>query len=172
MTDEQLRTVFWQQFGATIDSLESAVGMCPDEVWSKGEVPHAFWYITYHTLFWLDFYLHDSHVPFAPPPPFDLGELDPAGVYPRRVYSKGELLSYLAQCRAKCKLKLAALTNERAMQKCEWNPYKLDFSVLELHLYNMRHVQHHAAQLNLLLRQQIDAAPRWVSRAKTNLTDK
>jgi len=30
----------------------------------------------------------------------------------------------------------------------------------------MRHVQHHAAQLNLILRQQIDSAPGWVAKAK------
>ena len=34
----------------------------------------------------------------------------------------------------------------------------------ELLLYNMRHVQHHAAQLNLLLRQTTNSAPRWVSK--------
>ena len=34
----------------------------------------------------------------------------------------------------------------------------------ELLLYNMWHVQHHSAQLNLILRQQINSAPRWVKR--------
>jgi hypothetical protein len=34
-------------------------------------------------------------------------------------------------------------------------------------LYNLRHVQHHAAQLNLILRQVTNsAAPAWVRRAK------
>ena len=31
---------------------------------------------------------------------------------------------------------------------------------------NLRHVQHHTAQLNLLLRQRTDSAPRWVSRGR------
>jgi hypothetical protein len=39
----------------------------------------------------------------------------------------------------------------------------------ELLLDNMRHVQHHAAQLNLILRQTIDAAPGWVATAKSKL---
>jgi uncharacterized damage-inducible protein DinB len=34
----------------------------------------------------------------------------------------------------------------------------------ELLLYNMRHVQHHAAQLNMMLRQATDSAPKWVSK--------
>src|SRR5687767_7015822 len=35
---------------------------------------------------------------------------------------------------------------------------------VEALLYNMRHVQHHAAQLNLLLRQATNSAPDWVAR--------
>jgi uncharacterized damage-inducible protein DinB len=31
----------------------------------------------------------------------------------------------------------------------------------------MRHVQHHAAQLNLMLRQATDSAPDWISRARS-----
>ncbi len=56
-----------------------------------------------------------------------------------------------------------AMTAEKANRRCgfEW----LDISVAETLLYNMRHVQHHAAQLNMLL-QNIDSAPRWVK--KTN----
>jgi hypothetical protein len=34
-------------------------------------------------------------------------------------------------------------------------------------LYNTRHVQHHAAQLNLILSQQTGSAPRWVAKART-----
>jgi len=57
------------------------------------------------------------------------------------------------------------LTDEMADQR--WINYSrtMDYSVLELLIYNLRHVQHHAAQLNLILRQDIDAAPEWVSRA-------
>ncbi|HSC39351.1 MAG TPA: hypothetical protein VLD19_15820 [Chitinophagaceae bacterium] len=43
------------------------------------------------------------------------------------------------------------------------------YSKEELLLYNMRHVQHHAAQLNMLLRQRINEAPYWASRAKDDL---
>lgn len=36
----------------------------------------------------------------------------------------------------------------------------------ELLLYNMRHVQHHTGQLNLILRQKTGSAPRWVAQAR------
>ena len=45
----------------------------------------------------------------------------------------------------------------------------MNYPVLEILLYNMRHVQHHAAQLNLLLRQELDDAPDWVSRTEEDL---
>ena len=37
---------------------------------------------------------------------------------------------------------------------------------LDLYLYNLRHVVLYVAQLNLLLRQTTDDAPRWVAAAK------
>jgi uncharacterized damage-inducible protein DinB len=43
--------------------------------------------------------------------------------------------------------------------------------MVELLLYNMRHVQHHTAQINLILRQIIDSAPRWVGVTKKALSD-
>ena len=45
----------------------------------------------------------------------------------------------------------------------------LTYSVLEILLYNMRHVQHHAAQLNLLLRQETNHAPDYISQAEDDL---
>ena len=59
------------------------------------------------------------------------------------------------------------MTDEMATMR--WvNPYR-NYSMLEMLLYNMRHVQHHAAQLNLLLRQNINKVPAWVAQAKENL---
>jgi uncharacterized damage-inducible protein DinB len=45
----------------------------------------------------------------------------------------------------------------------------MSYNVIEILLYNMRHVQHHAAQLNLLLRQVINDAPGWVYQAEDKL---
>jgi uncharacterized damage-inducible protein DinB len=57
---------------------------------------------------------------------------------------------------------MAGMTDAWAVNPCPF-PYR-DMSNAELLLYNMRHVQHHAAQLNLLLRQTTDSAPDWVSK--------
>ena len=160
---------FWtkiisQQFGAAIDMLENAMNACPEQLWFDRSRQPEFWYLVFHTLFWLDFYLSDSAEGFTPPAPFTLVELDPAGLLPERPYTKEELQTYLAHGRHKCRKAIETLTEEKAGQR--WVYRSIDFSVGELLLYNMRHVQHHAAQLNLILRQVTNSAPRWVRQTK------
>lgn len=161
------RNVIWPQFGATIDMLENAVVACPDKLWGDRSRRPEYWYLVYHTLFFLDYYLAESEAGFKPPAPFTLEELDPEGILPHRVYSKGELRTYLEHGRNKCRAALSALTDERARHPCGFE--RRDMTVAELHLYNMRHVQHHTAQLNLILRQTIDSAPDWVGQTKVKL---
>jgi uncharacterized damage-inducible protein DinB len=63
----------------------------------------------------------------------------------------------------KCRLRIDSVTDEQTNQWCDYGCMKV--SVGEALLYNMRHVQHHAGQLNLLLRQRINMAPKWVARS-------
>lgn len=163
--DTTWKAILWPQLGAAIDMLENAMLACPDELWNDRSQRPEFWYVVYHTLFFLDLYLSESLEGFAPPAPFTMDEMDPAGLLPERPYTKDELQAYLLHGRQKCRAAIEALTDEKAGRRCgfEW----LDINEAELLLSNMRHVQHHAAQLNLILRQKIDSAPRWVARAKS-----
>ena len=159
--DKSFRETLWKQFGAGIDTLENALMLCPPELWNTEK---KFWYNAYHCLFYLDYYLTVEPSQFSPPPPYTLSEFDPSGAMPERVYTKEELLHYLQSSREKCRRLIGALTHELASKR--WiNEYR-NYSMFEMLLYNMRHVQHHAAQLNLLLRQGINDAPRWVSQTK------
>jgi tetratricopeptide (TPR) repeat protein len=170
--DTMLKTSIWQQFGAAIDMLDNAMSACPSQLWhaplwnnpSEQSEYSQFWYILYHTLFWLDFYLSGSVEGFTPPAPFTLDELDPAGLLPERPYTKEELLAYLVHGRNKCQATIEALTDEKERQLCKFRWGEISFA--ELLLYNMRHVQEHAAQLNLMLGQNGVAAPGWVTKAK------
>ncbi len=162
----------WRQFGAAIDMLDNALRACPDELWQE-RLYHErslqpqfaeFWYVGYHALFWLDFYLSDSAEGFAPPAPFTLSELDP-GLLPDRVYTKAELQIYLEHGRNKCRVKLETLTDALVPQRSR--PDWPEMSVAELLLYNMRHVQEHAAQLSLFLGQKVGSAPGWVAKAQS-----
>ena len=159
--DTTWKALLSRQFGASIDMLENAVTACPIEVWGDRSRRPEFWYVVYHTLFYLDLYLGGSVHGFVPPAPFTLDEMDPAGVMPDRVYTKAELQTYLEHTRDKCRAAIAGMTDERARQRCTFSWGEMSFA--ELMLDNMRHVQHHAGQLNLILRQQTDSAPRWVA---------
>ena len=170
--------ILWRQFGAAIDMLDDALVACPDSlwrqlVWPDPSVPSQgaeFWYVAYHALFWLDLYLSGSAEGFAPPAPITLEELDPAGVLPARPYTQEELRTYLAFARQKCHSILASLTDKQAHQFVDipWAKGRA-FSYLELQLYNLRHVQEHAAQLSLFLGQNaIPAGPSWIARATSD----
>jgi hypothetical protein len=178
--DSLWRTAIFQQFGAAIDMLENALVACPTPLWTQrlwrdpppSEFPPQFaefWYVTFHALVWLDLYL--SGVPeeeFAPPAPFAQGELDSVEALPERPYTKEELHAYLASTRQKCHTTLVALTDEQARRPVEypWSEGQ-PISFLELQFYNMRHVQEHAAQLNLFLGQNGTlGASDWVSQGK------
>jgi hypothetical protein len=167
--DTTLNALLWSQAGAAIAMLENAMAACPDALWGDRAQTPQLWYVAYHTLFYLDLYASESPDSFAPPSPFTLSELNAAGELPERVYTKDGLLAYLEHGRTKSKAAVEALTDESARRRSAF-PW-LDMNNAELVLYNMRHVQHHAAQLNLMLRQRIDSAPGWVSRANDRNRD-
>jgi hypothetical protein len=185
------KTLLWRQFGASIETLEKTIISCPDEVWGdlvkkpefwsktyhleiqNGE-PHLkqsrhqeFWYIAYHTLFFLDLYLSESGEGFIPPAPFGLSELDPEGALPERVYTKDESIAYLKHCYEKCRVRIESMTEEKAHHIL--NHVWKGLSGAEALLYTLRHVQHHAAQLCLVLRQEADLSQRWVGSARISL---
>lgn len=164
------KTIIWQQFGAAIDDLENALQACPDALWQaklwhepeleKFFLPE-FWYVVYHSLFWLDLYLTGAEEGFLPPEPFLLVEQHDEGPLPERPYTKLQLQSYLQTCRHRCRTTIDSLTDEAAQRICVFPWGQVTFA--ELLLYSMRHVAGHAAQLNLLLGQQTGAAPGWVT---------
>lgn len=178
--DNLLGTILWQQFGAAIDMLDNALVACPDArwreaVWRDASLPVEnveFWYVAYHTLFWLDLYLYGGSEGFAPPPPFTLSELDPSGALPDRTYSREELRAYLASLRQRCRATLETITDERARQPAGlgWKRAGAAITYAELQLYSMRHVQEHTAQLSLTLGHNGVSGEqiRWVAYAKVD----
>jgi hypothetical protein len=177
--DTLWREILWSQLGAAIDTLDNALVACPDALWRERlwripadqSIPPElaeFWYLAYHTLFWLDLYCSGSAEGFAPPPPITLEELDPSGKTPERPFTREELRAYLAYARQKCHTTIETIADERAAQTVDF-PWAKKWAVryVELQLYNMRHVQEHAAQLSLMLGQHgIQTASSWVARAQ------
>ena len=166
--------MLWRQFGAAIDTLGDALRDCPDELWEARLWEDqsdqwvaagfaTFWYLGYHTLFWLDLYLTGAEEGFTPPAPFDLVEMESDELLPR-TYSRGELLGYLEVCRRRCQETLESLTIEAAQRMCRFPWGELTFA--ELQLYNLRHVQEHGAQLHMFLGQRAGKSSRWVAQAQ------
>jgi hypothetical protein len=157
--DDQM---MWRQFAVAIDDLGRAMRNCPELLWEArlwADEPgqwvaagfSSYWYLCYHTLFWLDLYLTGAEEGFAPPPPFDLVEMEEGEVLPR-VYSRRELLDYWTYCRQRSRETIEGLTVEQANRMCQFAWGEVPFG--ELLIYTMRHVQEHSAQLLLFLGQQ------------------
>jgi hypothetical protein len=108
-------------------------------------------------------YLTGAEEGFAPPVPFDLVEMEANEVLPR-TYTRQELIGYLEFCRRKCQETLGAMSHEQAYRLCQFAWGELPFA--ELQLYNLRHVQEHAAHLGMFLGQQAGKSTRWVAKAE------
>ncbi len=148
------------QFDAAITMLANAIEACPDALWDQEAGGQVFRELAFHTLIYLDLYLSESEETFRPcAPTIDVNVCE-EGLFPTRRHSREDMLAHVAACRAKCAGRIAALTDAEAWSRCGF-PW-LDLTVFDMLLYNMRHVQHHAGQLNLLLRQAGGAVPRWV----------
>jgi hypothetical protein len=167
--DSRLKNSLWQQFGAALDTLEDAINLCPDALWTAAlwKDPEdarygQFWFIAYHTLFWTDLYLGGDYEGFRPPAPFIRGKL------PEQPYTKDQIRAYLAQCRQKCQATIEALTDDKAFQICAFN--WIQASYWEMQLYSMRHVQEHAAQLNLMLGENGVTGMDWIAQARVKAT--
>lgn len=162
--EQNVKNLIWNQFGAAIDTLGKAIDHCPEEHWEDDTEYHQIWYMAFHTIFWLDYYLTLPPKEFTPPVPFTMSEMDPAGIIPDPAYRKEQLKTYLAYCRKKTHSLIMNLTEEQGSHLCKTSRAEIPFE--EMLLYVMRHTQHHAAQINLLLRQKIDSAPGWTFRAE------
>lgn len=70
---------FELNFGASLDMLENTINMCSNKHW---DTVLGFWYLSFHCIFWTDYYLSTEPKKFTPPKPFTLSEFDPTGKKP------------------------------------------------------------------------------------------
>jgi hypothetical protein len=160
MSQHDLNQSLWSQFGAVLEMFEESIQTCPKEVWDTNPI---FSFQAYHTLFFLDYYLTTQPVGFVSPDRFSYSEFDED---PRIViFSQESLLDYLAAYKEKARNLINSLDEQLASQRWINESKTMDYSIFEILLYNLRHVQHHVGQFNLLLRQQINDAPEWIEKS-------
>ena len=79
--------------------------------------------------------------------------------YPSRLFNKAELLEYVDFCQRKAAEIIAAQTSASFSEPSgfSWQPVTRG----ELHICNIRHVQHHTGQLSAFLRR-VDVDTSWI----------
>lgn len=154
-----------QQYEAALCTLNHCIVSSPDAAWQGSVVNVTFDQAVFHTLFFTDYYLgrrpedlpqqayHRQHADFFA----DYEEMEPRVQVQR--YTKESLLDYLQYCRTKAHETLAAESAEDLAAACAFLPKT--FSRAELHVYNVRHIQHHAAQLIMRLRMDYQVDTPW-----------
>ena len=146
---EFLKQILAKQYEAALCMLNQCVEACSAEHWEGKIANDTFRQVTYHTLFFTDFYLSPSESAFARRELHVRGG-DELGSEASRGLSRDETLSYVAICRQKASEALAAETQASLEGPCGFSWRR--FSRAELHIYNIRHIQHHAAQCSAYLR--------------------
>lgn len=161
----------WRQFGASIDMLQNAISFCPESYFTTNK---RFYYLAYHCVLFLDYYLSIPPKDFSPILPFTIKDkeqrpLESIGdIVPDKIYSKEELIDYINKSRLKCQNLIESLTDNEKLNNrfTEGNQEgDMDYPILEILLYNLRHTQHHIGQLNLIMRQDLHKHMEWAFRA-------
>lgn len=151
-----LNQLLVHQYEAALCTLRHCVTECPESAWQEPVANMTFDQVAFHTLFFTDVYLC-SHPDQLKQQPYhqqnetlfrDYEEMEPRVQIQH--YEKEVILHYLDFCHAKVNETLANESAADLAAACQF-PRK-SFSRAELHVYNVRHIQHHAAQLILRLR--------------------
>ena len=166
---ETLRGVLKSQYHAALAMLESVVERFPEERWTQSDAVNAPWQVAYHVLFFTHLYLQPEEATFRRwlghrPAQHEDGIAGPADSESELplvpdAYGKEEVLDYLRFCDALVDPAMDSLDLHRPDSGFYW----YDVSKLEHQLINIRHVQHHAAQLADRLRSEAGLGTRWVA---------
>jgi hypothetical protein len=137
------------QYKASLKMLKDTINKCPDNLWNNSEHENSYWRIVYHALFYTSLYLSKSINTFTPWKNHKdnyecLGSLtfDKKPVVINSSYSKEEMIEYLESIFDNCE----SFVNSTSLEDESGFPW-LPMTKGELHLYNIRHIQHHAGQL-------------------------
>jgi len=164
-----IRASLKRQYHAGLGMLREAIEACPDDLWYEETPTNAFWQIAYHTLYFTQAYLGENPAAFEGWPGHQsavqhpdgiAGPADPGSTLPLipRPYSRSEALEYLAVCEAMVERAVDAL--DLVASDSGFPNYPIPR--LEHQMVNLRHLQHHTAQLADRLRQHSGVGVRWM----------
>ncbi len=162
---DTLKDLIINQFEAAASTLNACIDACPEAAWNGPVVNYKFCQAVFHTVFYADYYLGQTDADFRREAFHsdnadvfrDYEELEPR--VPVHLYEKAWIKKYLTYCRQRCRSVAASETAQSLAAPTKF-PRK-DFSRAELYVYNIRHIQHHAAQLSMRLRLDYQADVPW-----------
>lgn len=158
-----------RQFEAALTTLKNCVAQCPDELWQKPVVNNPFSQSVFHCLFFTDLYLCPT-MKWQEEQKFHVDHADVFKGYeqlnmeqrPVCTYERAFIDEYLEFCLKKSGLIVQMAESEKMFTTPASFPWLNDMPLGELHLYNIRHIQHHAAQLVAFLRRESAIEVDWV----------
>jgi hypothetical protein len=141
-----VQSVIIDQYGAAWEMLKQAIIKCPPARWDDPQGRKQFWLVAYHAIFYTHLYLSDNLGTFKPWEKYRQG-IHRLGPAPERAevgepFSPEEMLEFLELCRKTVTERVPSFDLD-AESGFDWLP----FNKLELQLYNIRHLQHHSAEL-------------------------
>lgn len=161
------KTLITRQYEAALSMLKACVDRCPEAVWNSKGANYKFCQLVFHTLIFTDLYLGNEDEQTFRRQPYHLQHQDVFADYeefedqlPVRLYEKPAILAYLEHCRTKAVEIMAGESEESLTGRAVPRP---SLSRAELHVYNIRHIQHHTGQLSLRLRVDASEDMHWVS---------
>ena len=163
---KQIQLALKSQFGASIDMLTNVIKKCPENYYIKKK---RFFYMAFHTIILMEYYLSFPPKKFKPELSFTVSNknLIPIeaidDIIPNGYYSKEEMLLSIEKTKTKLFQIINSLNDENIDNRfIEGNKKNdLNLSILEILLYNLRHTQHHIAQLHLMLKQDLNLHIEW-----------
>lgn len=146
--------------------LLKCVQQCSEENWDAPVANLKFCQAMFHALICTDLYLGPDE-DALPDQPFHRVHVSEFADYEeledrpqQRLYDKSFIEEYLKHCRDKAQQVVSDETQETLDGPSGFDWLKL--SRAELHVYNIRHIHHHAAQLSLRLRLDTGGGIPWV----------
>jgi hypothetical protein len=164
-----VRAALKSQYHAALGMLRQTIEQCPDDLWLSTEHKNAYWQVAYHVLYFAHLYLMPDEAGFRPwkghqsdvqHPDGIPGRADPNSSLPLipKPYTKSQVLAYWSICDETVDPALDTLDLNSADSGFSW--YKMP--KLEHQIVNIRHIQHHTAQLADRLRFATDTGTRWI----------
>ena len=149
-----------RQYGAVIDMLDETVQRCPDELWLDQLPVYPFWRLAYHAAFYTHLYSSDTAESFVPwehlktdlaDPDHELGKDD-------EPCTKEDVAAYNRFIVEHVRSAIPRQDLDGPSGIPWWN----QFNKMEMHIYNIRHTQHHVGQLVDRLRNETGMDVKWI----------